>query len=79
MLNILTNYAHDRGIDIVDMELPVKKLLGLFADDLIFIKPGLLESEYTCMLAEELGHYETSYGNLLNQKDVRKQKQELKA
>lgn len=36
-------------------------------------------TEKACVLAEELGHYHTSWGNILDQSDVANRKQELKA
>ena len=35
--------------------------------------------EKTCILAEELGHHFTSYGDIINQNDIRNVKQELRA
>lgn len=35
--------------------------------------------EKSCILAEELGHYHTNYGNVLDQSDVQNRKQELRA
>lgn len=36
-------------------------------------------AEKSCVLAEELGHYYTSTGNILDLSDVRNQKQEIRA
>lgn len=36
-------------------------------------------SQKNCILAEELGHYYTSYGNIIDLSDTRSRKQELKA
>jgi hypothetical protein len=79
MVNKLTDYAHSKGIDIVDAEMPTDKVKGLYADDLIIISKDLSENEYAEVLAEEVGHYETSYGNLLDPNDVNAVKQELRA
>ena len=35
--------------------------------------------EKACVLAEELGHHYTTYGNILNQSDTSNRKQELRA
>ena len=35
--------------------------------------------EKNCVLAEELGHHHTSFGNILNKKDVKNIKQEKRA
>lgn len=37
------------------------------------------QAEKSCVLAEELGHHYTSFGNIIDQSDVRNQKQEYKA
>lgn len=37
------------------------------------------QSEKACVLAEELGHYHTNYGDVLDQSDIRNRKQEYKA
>lgn len=36
-------------------------------------------TEKTCILAEELGHYHTTFGDILDQSDIRNRKQELRA
>lgn len=35
--------------------------------------------EKTCVLAEELGHYHTTIGNIIDSRDTKNRKQELKA
>lgn len=70
---LLSEYGH---LDIKEMKMHLK---GLYIDDTIWIKKDLLESEKVCILAEELGHYETSSGDILDQKDVIKRRQELVA
>jgi rhamnogalacturonyl hydrolase YesR len=39
----------------------------------------MTNAEKTCILAEELGHYNTSTGDILNLSDIKNRKQELKA
>lgn len=51
---------------------------GLYSDNTIAISKNLYnDTEKKCILAEELGHYYTSYGEILNMKDVKAKKQEL--
>lgn len=50
---------------------------GLYADGCIWIRDDLLTAEKYCMLAEELGHHETSEGDILNQDIISNRKQEL--
>lgn len=48
-------------------------------DDCILINTHLTESEKLCILAEELGHYETSVGDLTFIDSIPKLKQEYRA
>lgn len=53
---------------------------GLYGDDIILLDSRIPTSiEKACVLAEELGHYYTSSGNILDQSDLRNRKQELRA
>ena len=54
---------------------------GLYKNKKIAINKNTLStiSEKTCVLAEELGHYYTSYGNILNLSDIKNSKQEYQA
>jgi Zn-dependent peptidase ImmA (M78 family) len=61
-----------------------KKLLpntkGLYGDNVICINKRIATNvEKACVLAEEIGHHHTSYGNILDQSDIRNRKQELRA
>ncbi|MFD2117261.1 ImmA/IrrE family metallo-endopeptidase [Paenibacillus yanchengensis] len=75
----LVKEAMQQGIDIYEM--PMKpRTKGLYADKTIWINKGIeTEVEKSCVLAEELGHYYTSQGHILDQQDIRNRKQELKA
>ncbi len=58
--------------------LPVKGLKGLYYDGNIIIdKSVLTTTETRCIIAEELGHHHTSFGDILDYK--RNEKQEAKA
>ena len=53
---------------------------GLYADNIIWINrsvPTVVEK--ACILAEELGHYHTSTGHIIDLTDIRNRKQELRA
>ena len=52
---------------------------GLYGDGCIWIRGNMTCARKVCILAEEIGHYETSYGNILDQKDMNNVKQEVKA
>lgn len=65
------------SINILETDLSaVKDLKGLCIDDNIAIEQTMTSIEKSCVLAEELGHYHTSFGNILNMDDVRNRKQE---
>ena len=49
---------------------------GLYCDNTIWIKKSLPENRKICILAEEIAHYKTSCGDILNQKDIVNRKQE---
>lgn len=53
-----------------------QKLKGLYSDNVILINQKITFAEKTCVLAEELGHYHTSNGNLLDQNNLFNKKQE---
>lgn len=74
----LLQIAEDENIEIDEIRLP-KKIKGLYIDSNIAIKKNMLNTEKTCTLAEELGHYYTTVGNILNLSDVRSRKQEYQA
>ena len=55
-------------------------LKGLYSDDVIWVNHFIPTiAEKTCILAEELGHYYTSSGDITDLTDIRNRKQELRA
>lgn len=57
-----------------------RKIKGLQGDNVIWINKNIpTQSEKLSILAEELGHYHTSYGNILDQSKIQNKKQELRA
>lgn len=52
---------------------------GLYADDCIWINENMPECRRYCTLAEEIGHYKTSVGDILDQTDVSNRRQERAA
>ncbi|MGN1413696.1 MAG: ImmA/IrrE family metallo-endopeptidase [Anaerovoracaceae bacterium] len=52
---------------------------GLYCDNVIWINDQLPESRRVCILAEEIGHYETTVGDILDQRDMNNARQELRA
>lgn len=57
----------------------VNGLKGLYVDECIAIEKGLSLTEKACILAEEIGHYLTSSGDILDQSRIENRKQEHKA
>ena len=72
----LLNEAYQKNIDIY--EEPMKsRIKGLYADNIIWINKNISTStEKAVVLAEELGHYHTTSGDILDQTKVANVKQE---
>ena len=71
--------AEYEGIEIHEIELP-ERIKGLYYDNSIVINKRLLTNkERKCVLAEELGHFFTSIGDILNLKIESNKKQEIRA
>jgi len=75
----LLKKASHHGVDIY--EKPMKqRIKGLYADNVIWINKHIpTTTEKTCVLAEELGHYYTSIGDILDQSQIENRKQEYRA
>ena len=70
----------ENDIDLISYHIPVQGVKGLQFDKSIVIDKGVItEAEKNCILAEEIGHYLTSSGNILDQKNLSNLKQEKKA
>lgn len=69
--------AEIRIIDSYDF--PVKHVKGICSDDEIIMNMPSIKNkaEYNCVLAEELGHYHTTHGNILDQTKVVNIKKEI--
>lgn len=74
----LVRQVSQQGIDIREESMR-GNIKGLYADNVIWINRNLLTTEKTCVVAEELGHYHTSDGDILDQMDIRNRKQEYQA
>jgi Domain of unknown function (DUF955). len=72
----LIREAEQHGIDIYEKPL-MRRIKGLYADGVVWINRRIpTTKEKACILAEELGHYHTSAGDILDQSDIRNRKQE---
>lgn len=67
--------SSENNIITKEKNLPVSK--GRIKGNRIAINKNLTELEKKCVLAEELGHYYTGTGNILDQSSVTNRKQEM--
>ena len=74
----LLDEAHQQGL--IAKEKPLKYNNGRIKGMRIAIRQDIpTQIEKSCILAEELGHYHTTYGDILDQTDTGNRKQELRA
>nr|WP_130806481.1 ImmA/IrrE family metallo-endopeptidase [Senegalia massiliensis] len=79
MYENLIRETEEEGIEIVEMKL-TNNIKGLYADKIIAINKNIdTNTEKKCILAEELGHYHTSSGDILDQSKLINRKQEKRA
>lgn len=65
--------------NLIIKEKPLQGSNGRIRGNRIAIRKDMAESQKACVLAEELGHYHTTVGNILDQTSVENVKQERKA
>lgn len=76
----LLDDANDSGITLDEKYTFDSRLKGLYIDNNIALSSALETSaEKSCILAEELGHHYTSYGNIIDMTVATNRKQELHA
>jgi len=69
----------NQGVCIIDIDFH-GHCKGLYSDNVIAIDSNIeTDNEKKCVLAEELGHYYTSIGNILDKSDISNAKQEKRA
>lgn len=79
-MNKLYHLADTLDVEIINDHIPVRHVKGLCIDNLIVLDKSIdTLAEENCILAEELGHYITSYGNILSPSDTTAVKQEERA
>lgn len=77
---LLEDEACREGIDVIDYDFKSENIKGIYCDKTIGLSKEIeTEAERTCILAEELGHHYTSFGDILDQTEASSRKQELKA
>ena len=64
---------------LVVKEKPLVAYDGLISGDRIAIRKDMTTAKKACVLAEELGHYYTTVGNILDQSNLENQRQEFRA
>lgn len=75
----LEDEAYQDGVDVLNYRFESNNIKGLYCDGVVAIRENMTILEKSCVLAEELGHHYTSYGDIMNQDIVQNRKQELRA
>lgn len=79
MHNELKNELDRQNLEVIEVNFK-GKIKGLYYDKTIAIDSKIdTEREKNCIVAEEIGHYYTSSGNILDQGDIKNVKQEKRA
>jgi Zn-dependent peptidase ImmA (M78 family) len=73
----LLRIANENNIVVKEKKLRAND--GRIKENKIAIRSDMLTVQKTCVLAEELGHYYTTHGDILDQNDISNRKQERKA
>lgn len=77
---LLTDADKEHIIVTDQFDLSGTRLKGLYCDGTIALNRDMyIESEKTCVLAEELGHHYTTVGDIMDQTDTTNRKQERHA
>ena len=75
----LEDVAYQDDVDVLNFRFESNNIKGLYCDGVIAIREDMTIPEKTCALAEELGHHETSVGNILDMTSAVNRKQERQA
>lgn len=75
----LLDEAHSDNIDVYECDLKTNKECGYYIDNSIVINSNVTTAQKYCVLAEELGHHFTSYGDIRDLSKIQNVKQENKA
>nr|WP_300001688.1 ImmA/IrrE family metallo-endopeptidase [Tissierella sp.] len=70
--------AEKENIEVVEISFR-SNVKGLYSDGVIATKKSMSNKEKATILAEELGHYHKTYGNILDQSSIINRKEERKA
>lgn len=69
----------ENGVSVVELDLGTDTPCGKCIGNTIYINNRATSTEKKCVLAEELGHYHLTIGDITDLKDINNRKQELKA
>lgn len=78
LYEFLLKEADKKNVRVEERNLP-ETIKGLQGNNHIWINKKLSTRTKAGILAEELGHFETTYGNIIDQNDHKNRKQELQA
>lgn len=77
---LLESEACKDGIEVVNHNFRSNRIKGLYCNNVIAINSSIeTTTEKACVLAEELGHYHTTVGDIVSMSDVQNRKQERQA
>lgn len=65
--------------NILVAEMPMECYDGRIIGNFVLINTNMNQTQKACVLAEELGHYHTTVGDILDQTDISNRKQERTA
>ena len=74
----LLHDADMMGLEVKELHFE-SRTKGLCKGEKIGIRKEMTKTEKACILAEEIGHYYTTTGNILDQRNTGNRKQEMKA
>lgn len=79
-LEKLEDLADQEGVEVIPYSFDSSNIKGLYCDNAIALSTSIETStEKACVLAEELGHHETTSGDIIDQSNSANRKQEARA
>ena len=75
----LLDEVHQLGIKVLEVDVSTNKEYGLYLGNIIIINSNMTDAQKYCVLAEELGHHITTYGDITDLTKSENRKEEFKA
>jgi hypothetical protein len=76
MYENLLKELEGEGVEVIQVDFK-GNIKGMYGENTIALSSKLkTDQEKSCVLAEEMGHYNKTAGNIINTKDIRNMKQE---